>query len=38
MKTTQADKGIVRGKPKKKAEPHRSKRGKDGKLVPSGKA
>ncbi len=33
MKTTQADKGIERGKPKKKAEPHRSKKDKDGKLL-----
>lgn len=33
MTTTQADKGIQRGKPKKKAEPHRSKKDKDGKLV-----
>ncbi|MEZ6191725.1 MAG: site-specific DNA-methyltransferase [Phycisphaerales bacterium] len=37
MQTTQADKGIERGKPKKKAEPHRSKKDKNGKLVRSGK-
>jgi len=37
MKTTQADKGIQRGKPKKKAEPHRSKKDADGQLLWSGK-
>jgi len=31
--TTLEDKGIKRGQPKKKAEPRRSKRGKDGKLI-----
>lgn len=33
MKQTMADKGIERGKPKKKAEPHRSKKDKDGNLL-----
>ena len=37
MKQTMADKGIVRGKPKKKAEPHRSKKDDGGKLLWSGK-
>lgn len=33
LRTTQATKGIQRGKPKKKAEPKRSKRGKDGRVA-----
>ncbi len=37
MTTTMADRGIVRGKPKKKAEPHRSKKDAKGKLLFSGK-
>ena len=37
MKKTLVDKGIQRGKPKKKAEPHRSKKDKDGQLLWSGK-